>query len=57
LIEELSMLTKNEQGQQQIKARLAAREGATGRPEEVIAEMGYDPLAARVHRTRLIFGD
>lgn len=57
LIEELSMLPENEQNQQQIMARLAAREGATGRPEEVIAEMGYDPLAARVHRMRLIFGD
>jgi hypothetical protein len=35
--------------------RLVAREGATGRPEEVIAALGYDPQLARVHRTRLLF--
>jgi hypothetical protein len=34
--------------------RLSARENATGRPDEVISALGGDPLAARVHRTRLI---
>jgi len=34
--------------------RLAAREKATGRPEEVVAALGLDPSAARYHRTRLI---
>jgi len=35
--------------------RLSAREGATGRPEEVLSALGIDPLAGRVHRTRLVF--
>ena len=35
--------------------RLAAREGATGRPEEVLAEMGLNPALVRITRTALIF--
>ncbi|MEW6240097.1 MAG: TIGR03936 family radical SAM-associated protein [Chloroflexota bacterium] len=38
-----------------ILMRLAAREGATGRPEEVLDALGIPPEAARVERTRLIF--
>ena len=34
--------------------RLTAREGATGRPEEVLDAMGFDPLAFRVERTALL---
>jgi hypothetical protein len=34
---------------------LSAREGATGRPEEVLAELGLPSETARVERTRLIF--
>jgi radical SAM-linked protein len=34
--------------------RLAAREGATGRPEEVLAALGFDPVDWRVERTALI---
>ena len=34
--------------------QLAARSGATGRPEEVLLALGIDPVAARVHRTALI---
>lgn len=33
--------------------RLAAREGATGRPEEVLAALGLDPARALCRRTRL----
>ncbi|HEY43482.1 MAG TPA: DUF2344 domain-containing protein [Anaerolineae bacterium] len=33
---------------------LSARQGATGRPEEVIASLGLDPTFASIHRTRLI---
>jgi radical SAM-linked protein len=39
----------------QLSLRLVAREGATGRPEEVLAVLGYDPQLVRVHRTRLLF--
>jgi len=42
-------------GQPQLNLRLVAREGATGRPEEVIAALGYDPQLVRVHRNRLLF--
>jgi radical SAM-linked protein len=38
-----------------MKAALAAREGATGRPEELLEALGIDPLAARVHRTKINF--
>lgn len=34
--------------------RLAAREAATGRPEEVLEALGLDPLDARIERTSLI---
>ena len=37
--------------------RLTAREGATGRPDEVLDELGIALRDARVERTRLIFGD
>jgi radical SAM-linked protein len=33
--------------------RLAARDGATGRPEEVLLSLDLDPLAARIHRTKI----
>lgn len=35
--------------------RLAARPGATGRPEEVLLALDLDPLAARIHRKALHF--
>jgi radical SAM-linked protein len=40
---------------QVVRAQLAAREGATGRPEEVVAALGADPAEARYHRRRLLF--
>ena len=38
-----------------IRMRLACREGATGRPEEVLEVLGVSPEMAQVERTRLIF--
>jgi radical SAM-linked protein len=38
-----------------ITMRLAAREGATGRPEEVLAELGIAFEETRIERTKLIF--
>lgn len=35
--------------------RLTARQGATGRPEEVLAELGIAVENARIERTKLIF--
>ena len=40
---------------QRIFMRLAAREGATGRPEEVLDVLGIPFEATRIERTRLIF--
>lgn len=39
----------------QLVMTLSAREGATGRPEEVLSALGLDPLSGRVERNRLIF--
>lgn len=54
LIELMSVITEAN-GTAWLKLTLAAREGATGRPEEVLAALGFEPDAARVERTRLIF--
>ena len=37
-----------------IRMQLAARDSATGRPEEVLSEIGVDPHAARYIRTELV---
>jgi radical SAM-linked protein len=57
LIEELHRLPDNLAGSACILACLAARNGATGRPEELILAMGLDPNLTRVHRSRLFFID
>jgi radical SAM-linked protein len=35
--------------------RLDSREGATGRPDEVIAQLGFDPFSCEIKRIKLIF--
>jgi radical SAM-linked protein len=55
LIEQLDVLPRSDAGYAQLQMRLAARESATGRPEEVVAELGGDPLAVRYHRLKLVF--
>ena len=55
LIEGLSALPVDEQGRSRLTLRLSAREGATGRPEEVIDALGCPVETTRVLRTRLIF--
>jgi len=46
---------ENGESRRGVFMRLAAREGATGRPEEVLAELGIPVESARIERTRLIF--
>jgi hypothetical protein len=41
--------------QLQLLMRLDSREGATGRPDEVIAQLGFDPLSCEIKRIKLIF--
>ncbi len=55
LIESLSLPSDQSQAPPRILLRLSAREGATGRPEEVLDELGIRFEDARVERTRLIF--
>jgi len=50
LIEELSLFSDGK-----IFMRLAARDGATGRPEEVLDALGIAFEGTRIERTRLIF--
>jgi len=52
LIETLEI--KTSESQPELVMRLTAREGATGRPEEVLEALGLDPTAARIERTALI---
>lgn len=54
LIINADLLPVNEEGNARMSVLLSARESATGRPEEVLAALGADPLAARFHRTRLL---
>src|SRR5688572_10959809 len=54
LIEMLSVVTEAN-GNVWLKMSLAAREGATGRPEEVLLALEIEPETTRVERMSLIF--
>jgi hypothetical protein len=41
-------------GLHSLTMRLSASPGATGRPEEVLAELGFSPENTRITRTHLI---
>lgn len=55
LIEEMQSIPNDEDHHSRLLVQLAAREGATGRPEEVILALGGSPESGQIHRTRLIF--
>lgn len=55
LIESLGAAPADGSDKKRILMRLSAREGATGRPEEVLSALEIPPESARVERTRLIF--
>jgi radical SAM-linked protein len=57
LIESLEAAPAEGSGKTRLLMRLAARAGATGRPEEVLAALDIPVESARVERTRLIFQD
>jgi radical SAM-linked protein len=54
LIEMINVITETE-GETWLRMTLAAREGTTGRPDEVIEELGIPAENVRVERTRMIF--
>jgi radical SAM-linked protein len=53
LIEALEVRSDQEMGCH-LRMQLSTREGATGRPEEVLRALGFDPHNARIHRSKLI---
>jgi len=55
LILELEILIKDGSGNDRLRVVLKALEGATGRPEELVASLEIAPEMARYHRTGLIF--
>src|SRR3990172_977319 len=55
VVESLEVMT-SESGPA-LKMMLAARQSATGRPEEVLAALGFSPFDARYTRTRIILAD
>lgn len=57
LIEAIDNIPADSDGLPGLSMRLAAREAATGRPEEVLAELGVGIEAVRVHRIKLYFLD
>lgn len=54
LIESLEILPPDGEGHQRLHMSLVAREGATGRPEEVFSALELDPALVRVERLRLV---
>ncbi len=52
LIEALERLPPDKAGHARLRMRLSAREGATGRPDEVLAALGIPLGNARIHRVR-----
>ena len=55
LIEELKLIDPEADGHPRVFMRLSAREGATGRPEEVLDALGIPLDGIHTERTRLIF--
>jgi len=54
LVESLSLETEDTAGGRALRMTLASREGATGRPEEVLLQLDLDPAEHVIHRTRLL---
>lgn len=55
LVEDLTLFSNTNDQQKQVIVRLSARNGATGRPEELIDALGLDFGSVRVHRIKLNF--
>jgi hypothetical protein len=50
-------LERASDGQVHILMKLALEPSKTGRPDEVLDSLGLDPLAARLHRIRIVLDE
>jgi radical SAM-linked protein len=55
LLEIMAVISATEVGNRRLRIQLSARESATGRPEELLDEMGIKFENTRVHREKLLF--
>lgn len=55
LLLDAQVIPAGEDQPQQLTLHLRAEPSATGRPDEVLDELGVDPLSPHIHRTRLHF--
>ena len=55
LIEKLEILPATSDGRVQVSMQLASRPNATGRPDEVLAELGFQDYPQRIERVALVF--
>jgi len=55
LIEQISLIPLSIDGNRKLRIHLSARESATGRPEELLDEMGIKFETTRIHRVKIIF--
>ena len=56
-VQELEVIGSDEKEQPVLLMQLSAREGASGRPEEVLSAMGFDPFSTRIERVGMVFLD
>lgn len=56
LIEDITLANCPDDARPHLLFRLSAREGATGRPDELLLAMGLDPFASRIERITVLFG-
>ena len=57
LIKDIFSLVVTEDGLPSFCTRLTAQPNATGRPDEVVAALGFEPYLARYERTKIILSD
>lgn len=57
LIEDIKHLSTNDENHQQFSLRLKTQANATGRPDEVLAELGIPIQSANIKRTQIILND
>ena len=55
LIEEMAFIPLHEGGNRKLRIQVSARESATGRPEELLNEMGIEFETTRIHREKIFF--